>query len=126
MGAHGGPKACGWISIPTIYPDLIGQAQTLYSGDFGKTIYVELQVENIGNDSAGSANVIFVLWDGITVVSLNIQAVPGLAVGDSATLNFGHNSLDSLSGKYIISIIDFEDVVTEQSETNNMNIFLIP
>jgi len=105
-------------------PDLIGHVQTFYSGDFGKTIYAELQVENIGNDSAGSASVVFLLYDGITLVPLAIQAVPGLAVGETTTLNFGHNSLKSLSGKYIISFI--YDLALEQNKTNNMNVFYIP
>ncbi len=108
-------------------PDLIGQAQTFYTGNFGKDIFVELQIENIGNVDADSVDVLFVLWDGINAVPLDLKFIAsGLLVGETTTVVSFHNSLESLSGKYLITFIDYNDVVVERDETNNMNIFSIP
>ncbi len=108
-------------------PDLIGQAQTFYTGNFGKDILVELQIENNGDDNAGSFNVLFILWDGINVVPLDLKFIAsGLLVGETTTIVSFHNSLESLSGKFIITLIDFNETVLESNEANNMNIFSIP
>ncbi len=108
-------------------PDLIGNVQTFASLNFGSDIIIQLQVENIGNVNAGSFDVIFMLWDGISLQPLSFQTIAsGLLIGETTTLPMVYNSVETLSGKFVLSLIDINNIVEEQDETNNLNVFVIP
>ncbi len=88
-----------------------------------------MEVENIGNEKAGGFKVAFHLsHNGVTLGDLldekNVTA--GLGSGKSRTLSCRHESEESISGKYVIGVIDSDDQIIETDETNNRVKILVP
>jgi hypothetical protein len=124
---------------PTLRPKLIVQSGVLNGPDLsgswmkfsslrGKSMAGGLRVKNIGNRNAGSFKVTYYLSDdGETLGKLLYTVLgPSLTVGKTKDFPFAYGSATSLSGKYIIAVIDSANQVAETNEDNNRVEVLIP
>ena len=85
-------------------------------------------MSNEGDINAGSFVVTYYLSeDGTTASSvLKKSKVRRLAAGRSASLSFSYRSRTSLTGKYIIAVVDSGNSITETDENNNEAVARIP
>ncbi|MDQ1274920.1 MAG: family metalloprotease protein [Candidatus Poribacteria bacterium] len=116
-------------SDPPIGCDLTGNWKSLRPYFRGRRLIGTFEINNIGNENASTFNVGFYLSDdgiklGTFLKRVTIQN--GLGAGMNKTCNFGNFSLNSLSNKYIIAVIDPEDKVVEIDKANNRITRLIP
>jgi C1A family cysteine protease len=108
-------------NLATAMPDLTGSWTKITSYSSGRTVYGTLQVNNIGGANAGTFKVAYYLGSsegtssylGYTTVSAGLKAGQGLILSPSYT------SRTSLTGKYLIAMIDSDAKVTESNEGNN-------
>ena len=110
-------------------PDLSCEAKEFHSYDFSHKIVVKLQVENIGNTKAVPFDVAFYLSEnGITQDELlELDTVNGgLNSQHTKVSSLRYESEFSLSGKYIIAVIDPDGRVLELDETDNYFSVKIP
>lgn len=109
-------------------PDLAGRWTQLSSQSGGAYVSGSLRVKNMGNRAAGSFKVSFFLSnDGNTLKKrLQTVTVEGLRAGRTRDLSFWNTSTKSLSGKYIIAVIDSAGQVAETDENNNRAAGRIP
>ena len=114
-------------TVPTP-PDLTGSWMTLYSLSRGKNITGMVRAQNTGSGNAGSFKVAFYLSNNGTTLGslLNTYTVAGLNAGMSKTIPFSYVSNISLTGKYIISVIDSSGAISETNEANNRTARRIP
>lgn len=113
---------------PVAVPDLSGQWMTFSSGRRGNKISGKLKVTNSGNAAADGFSVAYYLSeDGVTLSTLlRSNAGRGLTEGRSKSLIFSYKSATSLSGKYIVAVIDSGNAVLESNENNNIAVIIIP
>ena len=85
-------------------------------------------MSNIGNGDAKGFKVAFYLSeDGITVGELLTTVnVKSLGAGMTKDCSFKYASKSSLSGKYIIAVVDSGNQVSESNEDNNRAVARIP
>jgi PKD repeat protein len=110
-------------------PDLSCKAKEFHSYEFGQKIVVKLQVENSGNTKAEPFYVAFYLSsNGITQDELLLldSVNGGLNSQHTKVVSLRYESEISLSGKYIIAVIDPDGRVLELDETNNYFSVRIP
>ena len=110
-------------------PDLTGTWTQLTSSSKGKTVSGTLNVSNIGNADAGSFNVAYYLsTNGTTLGTLLKTATvsTGVRAGLNVNLSFQYSSSTSLSGKYIIAKIDYDNKIVEKNEGNNAAARMVP
>lgn len=109
-------------------PDLTGTWLGLSSFRGGRVLQERLQVSNIGTQDAGSFTVAYYLSeDGTTLGGLLRKArVLPLGAGQDRILGFRYGSRSSLSGQYLIAVVDAEEQVPEPDETNNRAVIVIP
>jgi CARDB/Divergent InlB B-repeat domain len=104
-------------------PDLSGTWVTLTSSDGGKSVSGTLAVKNNGAVNAGTFKVAFYLSDdGSTFGNLLKTNIVRRGVGAGATKNISfsfRSRRTSLSGKYVIALIDSDNSVIESDENNN-------
>jgi hypothetical protein len=88
----------------------------------------KFHVTNSGNAAAAYFTVTYYLSeDGITPSTLlSSDKVSKLDVGKSKDLSFKYSSKTFLGGKYIITVIDSGNTVTESNENNNTVVIKIP
>jgi hypothetical protein len=109
-------------------PDLSGNWTSFSSSRRGKQLSGKLKVTNSGNAAAGGFSVTYYLSeDGLTPSTLvHTDTIRGLGIGRSKSLFFAYKAQSSLSGKYIIAVIDSDNTVTETNENNNTAAKIIP
>jgi PKD repeat protein len=110
-------------------PDLTCKAKEFHSYEFGQKIVVKLQVGNSGNTKAETFDVAFYLSDnGITQDELLLLDTVngGLNSQHTKVVSLRYESEISLSGKYIIAVIDPDGRVLELDELNNYFSVRIP
>ena len=122
------PASYTWTITPAQMPNLSGNWKSLTTKSKGKQIAGTLQVINSGNAAAGSFSVTYYLSnDGITPLNiLSSNTVAGLKAGKSTNLTFSYNTATSLTGKYIIAVIDSGNQIAETNENNNIAVSRIP
>ncbi len=101
--------------------DLSGSWSVLYSLSRGTNLSGILRTRNTGTGNAGSFKVaIYLSSNGVTPGSLlKTFTVAGLNAGASKNISFSYISNISLSGKYLIAVIDSGNQITETNESNN-------
>jgi|GEM_PF-6336090 len=111
-------------------PDLTGTWLTLTSSNGGKFVSGTLVLSNIGPVSAGTFRVAFYLSDdGSTLGNLLKTSTirRGIAAGTTKNISFSTRSKRiSLSGKFLIALIDSTHSVTESDKNNNRAVAVIP
>ena len=111
-------------------PDLTGTWVTLTSSDGGKSVSGTLALSNIGLVSAGTFKVAFYLSDdGSTLGNLLKTSTirRGIAAGTTKNISFSTRSRrTSLSGKYLIALIDSGNSISESDKNNNRAVAVIP
>jgi len=110
-------------------PDLYGRCQEFHSTDFGASIKMKLQIENLGKQSTSDFSVAFYLSeDGFTFGDLldSFQLRGKLKPGHSKDVWMKYSSPISLSVKYVIALIDSDNKILELNEINNATVIRIP
>ncbi|NWG02532.1 MAG: hypothetical protein HXY44_06730 [Syntrophaceae bacterium] len=111
-------------------PDLTGTWVTLTSSDGGKSVSGTLAVSNVGPADAKRFKVAFYLSDdGLTLGNLLKTSTfrRGLVAGATKDISFSTRSRrTSLSGKFLIALIDSDNSVTESDKNNNRAVSVIP
>ena len=111
-------------------PDLTGTWVTLTSSNGGKSVSGTLALSNIGPVGAGTFKVAFYLSDdGSTLGSLlrTTTVRRGISAGATKNISFSTRSRrTSLSGKFLIALIDSGNSVTESDKNNNRAVAVIP
>ncbi len=111
-------------------PDLTGTWVTLTSSDGGKSVSGTLALSNIGLVSARRFKVAFYLSDdGSTLGNLLETSTlrRGVAAGTTKNIPLSTRSRrTSLSGKFLIALIDSGNSVTESDKNNNRVVAVIP
>ncbi len=109
-------------------PDLNAGWTRLMSRYVGREVRGTLRVNNSGNQAAGSFQVSLSLSDnGINQGSLlGTYTLYNLAAGGSVNIPYVYSNRSSISGKYIIAVVDAYGQVQEIDETNNTAAVLIP
>ena len=112
--------------ITVAYPnssDLTGNWIRFSSFLSGRSIHGQFNVSNIGKQNTGEFTIGFYLSeDGTTLGNLlrKITLWRGLGSGKDKNCHFiKYFSLVSLSGKYIITVVDSNNQITETDKTNN-------
>jgi hypothetical protein len=117
-------KTCtATFNLPGTLLDLSGTWVTLTSSDGGKSVSGTLALNNTGTLGTRGFKVAFYLSDdGITFGNLIKTSSIRRGVGAGATMNISfsfRSRRTSLSGKYIIALIDSDNSVIESDENNN-------
>lgn len=111
-------------------PDLTGTWVTLTSSDEGRSVSGTLTVSNIGPVNAKRFKVAFYLSDdGINLGNLLKTSTfrRGLVAGATKDISFSTRTRrTSLSGKFLIALIDSDNSVTESDKNNNRAVSVIP
>ena len=111
-------------------PDLTGTWVTLTSSNDGKSVSGTLALSNIGPVGAGTFRVAFYLSDdGSTLDNLlrTFTIRRGIAAGTTKNISFSTRSrIASLSGKFLIALIDPANSITESDKNNNRAVAVIP
>ena len=108
-------------------PDLTVSCNAFHCTDFGKSIRVELMIENLGSENAAAFKAALCLSpDGINLGEPLAERTvkKGLKAGRSIGRVLKYSSINSLSGYYIIAVVDSDDEVLETNETNNVKAIL--
>ena len=110
-------------------PDLIGKTRAFHSLNFGRNISMNVQVENLGTEKACGFKV--ELWhsgDGYNLDELvdERNVIGCIKGGKSRNIGLRHFSDTSLSGSYVIYLIDSGNDVIEIDENNNRGVAAIP
>jgi hypothetical protein len=117
------------VDLAEPLPDLTGSWTQLSSYSSGRTVYGTLKVSNAGNLNAGAFKVTYYLSNDRTTASklLLTQTVSaGLKAGVDMYLYPRFTSTTSLSKKYIIAKIDYDNRIVEKNEANNMPVGQVP
>jgi hypothetical protein len=111
-------------------PDLTGTWVTLTSSNGGKSVSGTLALSNIGPVNAGTFKVAFYLSDdGSTLGNLlrTTTVRRGISAGATKNTSFSTRSRrTSLSGKFLIALIDSGNSITESDKNNNRAVAVIP
>jgi hypothetical protein len=111
-------------------PDLTGTWVTLTSSNGGKNVSGTLTLTNLAPVGARRFKVAFYLSDdGSTLGNLLKTSTFWRGMGASTTKNISFSTRTrrtSLSGKFIIALIDSGNSITESDESNNRAVALIP
>jgi PKD repeat protein len=110
-------------------PDLIGKTRAFHSLNFGRNISLKVQVENLGSEKACDFKIeLYRSFDGFTLDDMVDENFIRGCVKGGKTKNIGlkYNSDTSLSGSYVIYLIDSANNVVEIDETNNRGVAAIP
>jgi len=101
--------------------DLSGSWSVLYSMSRGTNLSGILRTQNTGNANAGSFKVVVYLSANGTTLGnlLKTYTVSGLNAGTAKNISFSYISNISLSGKYLIAVIDSGSQISETDESNN-------
>ena len=138
-GYQGGESA-GWYidefeikcidGPPPPGPDLtINKCKKFHSYRWGKEIEVILRVKNKGDEKADEFKVAFYLSSNREPQGEPIKEIPfenGLDVGDRENISVKYSSEKSLSGKYIVAMVDSDEQIDEKNEDNNTKAIKIP
>jgi hypothetical protein len=103
-------------------PDLTGNWMRFFSVVGGRMIVGMLRVSNIGSQNAGSFSVTFYLSnDGRKLGPvLQTNTVSRLRAGSHIDIPFQYVSWLRQTGKYMIAVIDPDNLVVETNEKNNV------
>jgi subtilase family serine protease len=111
-------------------PDLTGTWVTLTSSNGGKSVSGTLALSNIGPVGAGTFKVAFYLSDdGSTLGNLLKTSTirRGMGAGTTKNISFSTRSRrTSLSGKFLIALIDSGNSISESDKNNNRAVAVIP
>ncbi len=109
-------------------PDLTGGWTGFTSSRGGKSVLGSLNLQNVGNQNVRSFKVEFYLSDDGTTLGklLRTRTVRRLNAGASHSIRFRYSSGTSISGKFIIAVIDSTGQVSEADENNNRAAASIP
>ncbi len=119
--AGGGPCDIGAYEADQQTFDLSGSWSVLYSLSRGTNLSGILRARNTGTGNAGSFKVaVYLSSNGVTLGSLlKTYTVSALNAGTSKNISFSYISNISLSGKFLIAVIDSGNQITETNESNN-------
>jgi hypothetical protein len=107
------------VTVRLKTPDLTGKWTSFaYSGN---KISGTFQIQNIGTAAAGQFTTSFYLsTDGVTPGQLlKSYSTRSLAAARNVDVSFSYSSTASLSGKYILVVVDSGNNVTESNKSNN-------
>jgi parallel beta-helix repeat protein len=110
-------------------PDLSGRLKEFHLYEFGEYTKATIQIANTGNQKTDRFKVaLYLSSDGITLGELLDEetVMGGLKAGHVKDVAFRYESETSLSGRYIIVMVDSRDQVLETDETNNKVTIRIP
>jgi hypothetical protein len=109
-------------------PDLSGNWTRLLVSNQSKALLGYIRVSNTGNRNASNFYVSFYISNDGQSLDTLLKKIPvyGLAAGRSKDLSLSQVSRTSLSGKYLIAVIDSGNQVAESNEANNRTVRLIP
>ncbi|KFI35488.1 hypothetical protein HY00_04730 [Peptococcaceae bacterium SCADC1_2_3] len=114
-----------------IAPDFTGNftMQKSYAG--GRAVMAKVLIQNIGNTASGSFKIAFYLSDDTNFAPgadqfLWSRNVLGIGAGKSTTIGFLYKFRNSVSGKYLLCVIDSTNRVVEFNENNNTAAGQIP
>jgi len=110
-------------------PDLTGVWTNIESRFWGHLVTGFIQVSNVGTDFSPAFYVRYYLSnDGVTpLMFLGEAPVPAMLPGADYEIPVSHWSwIMSFTGRYLIAVIDFGDIVPETDETNNTAVIQIP
>jgi hypothetical protein len=111
-------------------PDLYAKYKSFHTKDFGKKISASFQIENIGRYDSSAFTIGIYLSDNGSELKeppLDKRFInDGLMVGRSKVETLAYASKESLSGKYLVFVIDSEKEVNEINEGNNWIVTQIP
>jgi C1A family cysteine protease len=114
----------------TAKPDLTAVFTSLYTANSGKTLYGNIQVQNIGTAAtAHSFRVLLYLSnDGVAKTTLLGTATLGAYMPADSYLNLkiGEGFKSSVDGKYAICVVDPDDSVPDSNRNNNVITSKIP
>lgn len=138
-GSGGGSTPINYQAIGIAWSDDASENGTELSGKWpvfcccsgclkSKICIGVLKIDNIGDKKAGRFAVSYYLSDNGTDLGALIRkkTISGIRAGRSYYNYFGYNSRTSLSGKYIIAVIDSDNQINEKDENNNRAVRLIP
>lgn len=118
-------KTCTAIFTQLSSPDLAGSWLSLISSRYGSWTYLRgtLQVRNIGTVPTGRFRISFYLsndniLDGSDILIRKSHVWP-INPDSYKNVPFSYYSSTSLTGKYIIAVIDSLNQIAEADETNN-------
>jgi PKD repeat protein len=117
------------IVVSADAPDLSGRVKEFHLYEFGEQIKATIQIANTGKQKTDRFKVaLYLSSDGITPGELlDEEAIMGgLKGGKVKDVTFKYESAVSLSGRYIIVLVDSGDQVLETNETNNKVTIRIP
>jgi C1A family cysteine protease len=119
----GGPPPPPPPPTPTSEPNLTGVFENLYAGNGGRTVSGNLWVENIGTAATASSFrvLLYVSNDGSSLTSLLGSATISTSISPDYYINlrFNESSSTSFSGKYLIAVIDPDNIIPEPTPHNN-------
>jgi subtilase family serine protease len=109
-------------------PDLSGSWTRLLVSYQGRALLGYIRVSNTGNRNASNFYVSCYISNDGQGLDTFLKRIPvyWLPAGKSTDLGLAQVSRTSLSGKYIIAVIDSGNQVAESNETNNRAVRLIP
>lgn len=109
---------------PTSKPDLTGSFTSLYTSNYGRTLYGNFQVKNSGTAATASSFrvLLYLSNDGVAKTTLLGTATvsTSLRAGYYINLSISKYSTTSFKGKYAICVIDPDNTVPESNESNNV------
>ena len=107
------------VTVRIKTPDLTGKWTSF--GYSGNKVSGTFQLQNIGTAAAGQFTTSFYLsTDGINPGQLlKSYSTRSLSAGHNANISFSYSPTASLSGKYILGVVDSGNNVTESSKSNN-------
>jgi len=122
-----------------IAPDLTGRFTMLMTGNFtmlrssagDSTVMARVLIQNTGNAASGSFKITFYLsadasFDPGADQFLRSGNIPGIGAGKDTTTSFLYKFRHSVSGKYLLCVIDSANRVAESNENNNVASGQIP
>lgn len=104
-------------------PNLTGVFASLSSSNGGRTVSGNFWVENVGNAATASSFrvLLYLSRDGISKTSLLGSATISISISPDyyVNLRFNERSSTSFSGKYLIAVIDPDNIIPEPTPHNN-------
>ncbi len=115
-------------SIAPTAPDLLAKLKEFRYYKFDERVVVEIEVENRGTNAGAFSIAFYLSQNGVTLGELITEEYlkRGLGASRSTPVKSDYVSPASLSGKFIIAVIDSADQVAESVETNNRVVIRVP
>ena len=114
-----------------VAPDLTGSFTMLKSYARGRAVMAKVLIQNTGNAASGSFKIAFYISDDASFDPgadqfLWSRNVLGIGAGKNTTTGFFYKFRNSVSGKYLLAVIDSTNKVAESNENNNTAAGQIP